>query len=559
MKKHSYFRFLIQERRISWVYLMVIVPIWQFISILRENKPLSNSMSGLPWSDAAGWWSCQASIAEFGILPSGGVDEFCLRRPIFPFFLGMARFVLRNDTLVLTFLLACFILSLVVFLKKTIEHKLVLFGILVASLSISKWNSYGSGQFMTESMGIVISLLILSTYVSYLHNFNHQNFIALLFYVTLLDLVRPSDPLLKYLIVVFYLITAPGLREKIYGILSSLTILFVFPALLKIAGFLIGYDQFLTKGNSWSVVYGLVNGNKDYLFADSIRSEFPQVSEYEFWQIVKEKTIQIIIDDPTVLFKAIFENVRQIMSNLDLILFPTSSSTQTKYFLSLLFGFIIAALIIECLIRINSHSISKEEKSCHIKQQVFSLLVLCSVLLGYSISYLNDSQRTNSASLLYGFGGFLFAMLNAFRRSPAIVRTPLVKKSERGYLLNPGLVAFFLFASILIAPIGKGSPVSAALKCRTTESFKLDENTILVKSVPDITLEEKFPWYGDLANLGTGYLIQGHYSVNEVILHGSFYLNTANKTDVSKCLRIKNLNPSASSARLGFLEVEISS
>jgi hypothetical protein len=377
--------------------------------------------------------------------------------------------------------------------------------------------------------------------------------------VTLLDLVRPSDPLLKYLIVLFYLITALGLREKFYGILSSLTILFVFPALLKIAGSLIGYDQFLTKGNSWSVVYGLVNGNKNYSFADSIRSEFPQVSEYEFWQIVKEKTIQIIIDDPTVLFRAIFENVTLIMSNLDLILFPTSSSVQTKYFLRLLFGFIIAALVVECLIRINSHSFSKEEKSCHIKQQVFSLLILCSALLGYSISYLNDSQRTNSASLLYAFGGFLFAMLNALRRSPAIVKTPLVRKSERGYLLSPGLVAFFLFASILIAPLGKGSPVSSALKCRTAESFKLDENTILIKSVPDITLEEKFPWYSDLANLGTGYLIEGHYSVNEVILHGSFYLNTANKTEVSKCLRFKNLNPSASSARLGFREVETSS
>ena len=559
MKKQKKFSFLISERRFLWVYLLTIIPIWEFISILRENKPLYNSMSGLPWSDAAGWRSCQASIAEFGTLPLGGVDEFCLRRPIFPFFLGMAKFVLRNDTLVLTLLLACFIVALGVFLKNSIEHKLVPFGILVSYLAISNWNLYGSGQFMTEAMGIVIAVVILSTCLSYLHDFNRQNFTVLLFYVTLLDLVRPSDPLLKYLLVGFYLITTLGLREKLYGFLTSFAIIFVFPVLLKVAGSVIGYDKFLTKGNSWSVVYGLVNGNRNYFFADSIRTDFPQASEYEFWQIVKEKTIRIIIDDPTVLIKAIFQNIRQIIGNLDLILFPTSSSSLTKYFLTLIFGVVFAALVIECLIRINSNSLSKLEKSHYIKQQVFSLLILCSALLGYSITYLNDPNRTNSASLIYAFGGFLFAVFNARRRSPAIMNTGLARTKDQRYLFNPGLVVFFLFASILIAPIGKSSPVPSNLKCKNADSIKLTEKTILVKAVPDITLDPKFPWYGDLANLGTGFLIQGHYSLNGEILHGSFYLNSANLTEVSKCLRIKSLNPSSSSANLGFLEVEISS
>lgn len=559
MKKLSDFRFFSSKPKFLWVYLLTTIPIWQFISILRENKPLYNSMSGLPWSDAAGWRSCQASIAEFGTLPSGGVDEFCLRRPIFPFFLGMVKFVLRKDTLVLTFLLVCFTLALLFFLKNSIEHKFVLFGILVSFFAISKWDLYGSGQFMTESMGIVISLVILSTCLSYLHDFSRQNFVTLLFYVVLLDLVRPSDPFLKYLLVGFFLITTLSLKEKIYGLLSSLAIIFIFPALLKVSGTFIGYDQFLTKGNNWSVVYGLVNGNKNYLLADSIRREYPKASEYEFWKIVKEKTIGIIVDDPTLLIKAIFENLHEIISNLDLILFPTSSSDETKYFLSILFGLVIAALVIECLIRINSHSFSKAKKTHHIKQQVLSLLILFSALLGYSITYLNDPQRTNSASLVYAFGGFLFAVFNTSRSYPATLNTRLVKKRDHRHLFNLGLVIFFLFASIFTAPLGKSFPTSSTLTCKNANSFRLIEKTILVKPVSEIRLDPKFPWYGDLANLGNGFLIQGHYLLNEEIVHGSFFLNSSSISEVKKCLRIKVLNPNSPSSSLGFLEVEISS
>jgi hypothetical protein len=547
-----------------WPYLIVIFPILSFLSIIRENKPLSNSMSGMPWSDAVGWRSCSASLAEYGTLPSGGVEEFCLRRPIFPFFLGMVKFVLRNDGLVLTFLLVLFIIALSLFMKSIIENGLVFFGVLISGIAIVKWNSYGAGQFMTESIGIIISLLIIRSCISYLHNFSHHHFVVLLFYVVLLDLVRPSDPFFKFLIVGFYLMTAVGLREKIYGLISALIFIFIFPNLLKVVGSIIGYEQFLTKGNNWAIMYGLVNGNQNYHFSESIRSEYPQMSEIEFWEILKSESIRMILNDPFVLIKPVIANMTDAIKNLDRVVFTANSSSETKYFLSLFFGLSIVAIIIACLFRIKSTSFSKMETVLHLKQQVFSILMLLSPLMGYSISYLNDAQRTNSASLIYGIGGFLFAILNVFGKPGGTDKDEATAiKQIRNFnirdWIHPGSVAIILIATVLFAPIGKELPESGPLKCEKAGSFRVARESILIKRVAGITLEEKFPWYLHAADLHTGYLIEGHYLVGGKIFHGSFYLNSNRREEVNACLEIIELNPNQSSAQLGFTEVRVSS
>jgi hypothetical protein len=115
------------------------------------------------------------------------------------------------------------------------------------------------------------------------------------------------------------------------------------------------------------------------------------------------------------LFGPVLDNFAPLIANLNSIIFTNYVSSITEKF-----NGIFVLLFITCIFIITSslfiNAINLNAKNFIFnkfnQQQFLAFLIFSSTLFSYLITYRNDVHRTNSTSVVYGFGALFLAISN---------------------------------------------------------------------------------------------------------------------------------------------------
>jgi hypothetical protein len=543
-------------------YSPLILPFFTYFYWLVLKKSSANSMSGLPWSDAAGWNSCILSLSKFGMLPTGGVDEFCLRRPIYPFILSPLRIISNNAEVTNLILVIIFVIASAFFLHSLNRLGTPFLGICIYLIAFFKWLDYGQGQFLTESVGLIFALMAANYMVRFTKSLELTDFLGFLFYLVVVDLIRPSDAFIKFLVALFFLLVAKGWRVKLKGLLGATCLILLLPNLLKVLAQAKGFDNFLNKGNSWSIIYGLVNGNQPYTYSDSIRKNYPNLSESEFWNVLKEDSLNKIWNDPMSLFGPVLDNFAPLIANLNSIIFTNYVSSITEKF-----NGIFVLLFITCIFIITSslfiNAINLNAKNFIFnkfnQQQFLAFLIFSSTLFSYLITYRNDVHRTNSTSVVYGFGALFLAISNYKYRTREYKHPRIIVQNLTSRFTSFSMIVQIIVLSTVISTvdIGKNDPKSLNMKCDQKGDIYLLPGTTSIKQTTNIELNPNFYWSTPLSRLPSGLLIQGLYLENSEIRYINIYVKQDSINLEKSCFRDSSSQSFQDLISLGYLEKSV--
>jgi hypothetical protein len=548
------------NRLLFLVYaLLVLLPFGSYFYWLVLKKSAANSMSGLPWSDATGWHACILALSKFGTLPAGGVDDFCLRRPVYPFLLSLMRSLTNNSEIVNFSLVLMFSIAGFVLLFNLYKLNKPYLGISIYLLAFWKWIDYGQGQYLTESLGIILAILAATYVVRFAKSFSLYDFFGLVFYLVLIDLVRPSDALIKFIVFLLFLIITKSWKEKLKGFLGGLYLVLLLPQSIKTMLQFAGFDNLIIKSNSWAVVYGLVHGNQPYTYADSIRSQYPGITEAEFWNILKEDSLNKIFREPTSLISPIIDNFAPFVKSLNSVLFTNYFSQITREFngiFTLLFILSIFAIITSIFTSLAVNNSEKARSYEFAKQQILALLFVLSTILGYLVTYLNDAHRTNSPAAIYGFGALFLGISNlrvnkVSKKNNTVSATGRTKSSTLYAIVIQNLI---LIIAITAVGINKSIPNYINIECENKTDIYLLPETVAFKRISSIEPNTNFYWSRSLTNLPEGILIQGLYINNSELLSANIFIRQTEVNLQEVCFREVNSDFSRELIDLGYVE-----
>lgn len=487
----------VKERLFEYpLYFLILINLFNNSS--KINTPRGLSMGPLPVSDAAGWFSCTKSLALFGALPVND-EEWCLRRPFFP---SISSWIYRIFPHLELFLLAYELIFAAILIALVWQHYrlnpiLIYF---LTPFALLTWNRYGSGQTMSESLGLIFEVLFLVYFLKF-WNSGKLEFLLGAFYLAVIGQMTRSGNLLVSLLPLTFLFWNRRLLT------NRLMIQFGFMVGSLIATILIAQkfinSVFMTAGNTWGTIYSLQFGNRSW---NSAYEKVPQgLTDSQTWSLVKKLTIEDIKLHPTNIIKSMIENsisfIRQTPNEI------LKFNVQNFY---ITFWILVAIYLIYTAFR-------AQRKSVFLTLSLF----LLTDLLFYTASWKSDPYRAMSGSILISL-----MCLGLLSKQPKNT-----DKSIFSYYLKTGkFVTYILIIPILIFIPFMSKSVSNKLQPDFLRDIKLSQYQF-TRNIENIT----GTWWKELVDqLPPGYLYESVYIQNGKPFRDNFYIKASEKKYLGK-------------------------
>jgi hypothetical protein len=498
-----------------------LVPIFQTIYLWQAQISIGLSAGGLPVSDNTGWTSCIKSLALLGTFPNNS-EEFCTRRPIYPLLASLLYKLAPSDYVLQLLLSTFFGLSLFLFTIKFGKKHNFFAGVSISLLFSLLWFRWAASQNMTESLGLILGVLLAAHSMEFFETSKAKNYCYLL--SLLLISVRPGNFFLPVIFAILIPLTAIHLKRinRVYLGIVLLTLSFITDKILSFTGSLNGYSNFNNGGNLWSVLYGLSDKNQPWNFVYQLSEVKFAENEAEIWAIVQRLTLENFVENPFNIFINIGNNIIDLFKTQIPFFFPLNLSlTQMEFFLYALISFLLILTFLVWLIKFKHFSV----------EVFFWISIILSTMIAYGVGWKSDPLRTMSPyqplTLVAYYSLFLpsngpIKLLTFKGRAYAKKQSKLKlakRKEEKEMIHKFSLKNFCLtnlggltfFGLLLFMPLYITSAEGSQLTrmCKSSNTIQLIPETIDYRHTSTVNLLNNYWWSEQIKELRPGYLIQG--------------------------------------------------
>jgi hypothetical protein len=564
-----------QKRKMqeTFTQLFSAFPVAITIYLQTALKSSLDSLSGIPLSDAAGWAACSKFIAFFGEFPinNGG---WCDRKPVYPMFFGLLLRFTNNINL--THIIVSILIALASYWAFNESQKYLGF---IASLPImiassAYWYIWGANQFLTESIGLLFGLLTFTSFLKLVHNLSSVNLISFGAISSLGQIIRPGNILIFAIPLLAIVFSKISIQIKIIKSLIFTGSYLASFLMLQLFATIKNFSNFQNSGNAWSTLYGLQNQNQSW----SAAYELPELklisNDYEKSQIIMEKTIQTVKDNPTKIFVNTLRNIQEMFTTHLPFFSPIEFPAEVFYaLLSVLFALIFIYFLVDFL---RNHRISPSNRASH-----FGIIV--STVCMYGVSWKSDPYRALSATQIL----FIFSCVNvlfigsqkfianrkwlrySFFKKFSITSVQVERNTQENYsrsLLHvSGLTVFVLGLTLVLSFVPQKKLDSLnTTTCLNPESIKIYGAGLQILRSNQIDTNVSYSWSSVIKEISAGYWVSGiAISREKRPTAVSLFLPTPKKLTDSEiqasCFRILPRNINNPNEILGFETIKLES
>jgi hypothetical protein len=515
------------------------------------SLPSYNNINGIAYKDAANWELCSKSLAEYGFFPIN-ISDWCLRRPVNIEVLAFLFRLTHSMTFIYIILNIIFTLALVWSYRSfsRVLSKLQGLGLLLVIFGL--WVVFANNMVLSESIGLILGTLGVGLVSKLYENLEVKNIIFIAVILTLIQVIRPGNLASPFLLVVVVPMIQMQFKPKLLlgGLLFTIPV--ILPALIKSFSKLFSYNNYLTGGNAWASIYGLVNNNITWQQAYSEVPKGVGNSEIAINQYLKNQTISDFKDNPFQLAISILENLFDMTGDVFPFFSPVALSVSGIASVLLTATYILLALL---MIR------KVIQKSMGIPLKLLTLLFILSTILFYSVAWKSEAARSLSPTLPI----FCFLILYIFRKNSEISITDLLNNKEKlkNYVAI-SILPFVIIASLMTinrVPERTFQLTDTTSACEPTE-FVFNGKTLSLTSIDEINTSRVFGWSRLINQLPDGYLIQGIAHLENKPFAVTGFVETKDtltiKRIVDSCFVIKTSSPNESYlSELNFVELEV--
>jgi hypothetical protein len=388
---------------------------------------------------------------------------------------------------------------------------------LVASLAFTFflntiWLDKAATQFMSEHLGVIASVAGSAILCRGLTDRKSKYCLVGVFLISLAQVARPGNPIIPVALAVLVWSFFQFTKSSLLSVAASLTL----PYLLVIVfGIIKRYEGFGDFGNSWSPLYGISAGNRDW---SVVYSDFAgrYQTEKQLWELAKNQSIENIISSPIEFISYIIQNFLSYFNSL--ITFSirkelsTENSTMILCTALLIFLFNIRLILFRLPIFI------------------FLNLILISEVFFIGVIYKSDPIRTLSSGFAPLFVGTI--LLWSIRKARPTLKLKMSANS---------IVPLILFSIVLLSIMS-----FATVPRKTFNSEKCDKefsffSVLRQTTTSEIALNDDYSWWQNaISALPKGTFIQGFSQINGDIIYQQYYLPKEITPADSFCIKENN-------------------
>ena len=277
--------------------------------------PQYNNINGIAYKDAANWELCSKSLAQYGVFPIN-ISDWCLRRPTNIEFLAFLYRLTHSMSLIYIVFNFIFVLVLLWSYRnlKIILTKFQSFFLLF--LANGLWAVFANNMVLSESLGLILGILSVGYMAKLLISNDARYLIFLATTLVLIQMIRPGNLMSPFLLVALVPIIHAKFKLKLSLGVFVLFLPLVLPSLVKYFAKLFSYNNYLTGGNAWASVYGLVNNNTTWQEAYSRVPSSVGNSEMAINQYLKTQTLTDFKNHPFTIIESVSENLFSMTSKV---------------------------------------------------------------------------------------------------------------------------------------------------------------------------------------------------------------------------------------------------
>jgi hypothetical protein len=361
---------------------------------------------------------------------------------------------------------------------------------------------------MSEQMGLILGLIgtiffwrFISQPKSLAYGFLSLNTLVLA------ELVRPGNllvPLVPAITILFQY--RDQILKQLFRIILSISSIYL--AIFSYAS-IFASKGFMTGGNSWGTIYGLIKNNSSYdvAYVDLYQSG---LSENDFWGLVRTNSIAMIKDEPFTFLKNIFSNGYEFYSLYFFrILGLNYPSSNAKLILNLLICVILFVSINKVRKNVNSF--------LDLKAVTVFIFLFLTEFCFYGISLYSDPVRAMSTSAIF-FLSYLFILVFPAKVKRRSSPTKVKRKSKKGHEVVAVKIipiqwslapTFLLILIMALTPIGLSKAAKISPSCELGNE-KIETNAVIIRKKSEIKNFVKDYWWLDpISKMPPGIFIEG--------------------------------------------------
>ena len=514
--------------------------------------PAYNSISAIAYKDAANWELCSQSVAMYGIFPTN-ISDWCLRRPINIELLAL--FLRIAQSMAGIYFLLGFIFAITIFWSYTHFRKILSprESIFMLILIFSVWITFCNNMVLSESIALILGTLCLGIAAKIYLQFKLIDVLSLSILLTLIQIIRPGNLISPFLLILLVPLITSNFNSKILLASALLLVPFLYPVSIKLFTKIFYYDNYLTGGNAWSSIYGLINKNISWQEAYSRVPKNIGDSEILANQYLMDQSVSNFIDRPFDIFVSVWDNLFFMLSNSFPFISPVTITIPEAI---VPFAFLASSSTIAYILR----RLYKKSINTHLK--LFIFFFLFSTIIFYSVSWKSEPARSLSPTLPL----FIFMILYSITRknSPSTNNQKDFVMQPKSYIALLIIPIIVVYATIATNRISARFPViTNSISNCPEEYFSFQKETLSIAYSSTIKKVSVFSWADLIDKLPRGYIVQGIAIIeNEPIALTGYFQSDNNYGLINlhdACFRIKsNSLVSQTMQDLNFISLELS-
>jgi len=522
------------------VRCVILSPIIYQVTSFLLKFPSYNSIGGIAYKDASNWELCAKSLSIYGVFPVN-TSDWCLRRPINIEVLSSFYSIFGSFSYIY-FLLALFFSISLFWANKYFEQ---LFNetqsLFLTSMSVFLWIALANNMVLSESISLIIGTLSIGFFLRFEKDNKVFDLFAMLVALVMIELIRPGNILISFS-VIFLILGYSVTKKAAYALLSIATFIpLIFTFILKLVANSFGYGSYLTAGNTWATIYGLINGNSTWQEAYAIVPAKFTYSELATNNYLKNESLREFINEPYRILISILFNFYDMLARNFPFFLPINVPIPSYFQLPIFFVCILLLLyFVFRLYKSTKHMYSKN----------FGLFTTLTTLFFYAATWKSEAARALAPTLLFTVViGFYLVSQNVSSNEIYTIRNlPKHTKINMKFrkIITPILLPILILVSIMylnhFSP-GKQKLPEVSLHC-PINSFQFDARSTIMISTLDIKSASFLGWSSLIEKLPSGFIIQGLANVDSKVY--SFTTFLPGNTDLSynkmknTCYKINN-------------------
>ena len=513
--------------------------------------PSYNNINGVAYKDAANWELCSKSLAEYGLFPVN-ISDWCLRRPIN---IEILAFIFRiTNSMFFIYFILNFIFVIILFWSYSKFSKILsrLQSLILGLTVFGLWAIFANNMVLSESIGLILGTLSLGVMSNLYVTNDVKNILFLGITLTLIQIVRPGNLISPFLLILLIPMVRSNFKSRFLSGLFLFLLPVVLPSSIKYFSKLFSYDNYLTGGNAWASVYGLVNKNITWQEAYARVPANVGNSEIAINQYLKNQTLTDMREHPFTLVSSIFQNLFSLLTDTFPFFSPVTISLSGIFSMFLIFSYILFIFI---FIR----NLNRRTITIHLK--LFTVFFVITTFFFYSLTWKSEPARSLSPTFpLFVLLIFFIFSKNSGTTTPASFTLGRSLK----YYVTVAVLPFVFIATLISinrTPDRESQLLENSSICKSNE-FVFDGNTLSSTSIESIKTFRAFGWSNLIDQLPNGYLIQGITNFGNQPFAVTGFLETnkhyTKQQIVDSCF-VFNTNSTTASAldELNFVALEI--